>query len=313
VTQIFSHGSLVVLVSFNILIPVTLEREINVKEGHTDLVTCGAFSEDGSLFVSVADDKKLILWDALNWTMISTLTVVKKATCVMIVNGNVVWCDKFGSVYSIPCDKISDDHVENGKNKNYKLLLGHYSWITAMGIYDGYIFTGDKDNKIRVSRFPQSYDIHGYCFGHSQFVSCLLIPEKNNWIISGGGDGTMRLYDYNSCEELQSIFVCDEEYSIVYSIKYDGVNILAVIIEGKKLIQLYSLNQSLPYFSLISNIELPDFPYSIEFVKDSFWISQSNQILELKKYKWQISNQSFTIKSTIIKYHGRKFFRRIKK
>jgi len=200
----------------------------------------------------------------------------------MIVNGNVVWCDKFGSVYSIPCDKISDDHVENGKNKNYKLLLGHYSWITAMGIYDGYIFTGDKDNKIRVSRFPQSYDIHGYCFGHSQFVSCLLIPEKNNWIISGGGDGTMRLYDYNSCEELQSIFVCDEEYSIVYSIKYDGVNILAVIIEGKKLIQLYSLNQSLPYFSLISNIELPDFPYSIEFVKDSFWISQSNQILELK-------------------------------
>jgi len=69
--------------------------------------------------VSVADDKKLILWDALNWTMISTLTVVKKATCVMIVNGNVVLCDKFGSVYSIPCDKISDDHVENGKNKNY--------------------------------------------------------------------------------------------------------------------------------------------------------------------------------------------------
>ncbi len=50
-----------------------------------------------------------------------------------------------------------------------------------------YILSSDRDEKIRVSCYPQVYSIQSYCLGHTSFVTSILIPQnKPNILISGG-------------------------------------------------------------------------------------------------------------------------------
>ena len=36
---------------------------------------------------------------------------------------------------------------------------------------DRYIITADRDEKIRVSKFPNSYNIKTFCLGHTEYVN----------------------------------------------------------------------------------------------------------------------------------------------
>ena len=57
-----------------------------------------------------------------------------------------------------------------------------------------YVLTSDRDEKIRVSKFPNSYNIEGFCLGHTEFVSSLaLVPGCNNRVLSSSGDGTVKV------------------------------------------------------------------------------------------------------------------------
>jgi tRNA (guanine-N(7)-)-methyltransferase subunit TRM82 len=69
------------------------------------------------------------------------------------------------------------------------------------------ILTSDRDEKIRVSHFPETYCIEGFLLGHTAFVSsvALLSSSSSSSIhqcLSVGGDGTIRLWDYTTCNEL---------------------------------------------------------------------------------------------------------------
>jgi tRNA (guanine-N(7)-)-methyltransferase subunit TRM82 len=57
------------------------------------------------------------------------------------------------------------------------LLLGHVSMLLAMVIFNvsffqtmtlDYIITCDRDEKIRVSHYPQAFDIQSFCLGHEE-------------------------------------------------------------------------------------------------------------------------------------------------
>ena len=67
------------------------------------------------------------------------------------------------------------------------------------------ILTSDRDEKIRVSRFPDTFCIEGYLLGHTAFVSSVApihIKGGNNACVSVGGDCTLRLWDYSTCREI---------------------------------------------------------------------------------------------------------------
>ena len=89
----------------------------------------------------------------------------------------------------------------------HQLLLGHVSLLTDLGYvsipYPGakprqYIITSDRDEHIRVSRgIPQTHVTVGYCFGHTQFVSCMrFFGASNHLLLSGGGDDFLILWDW---------------------------------------------------------------------------------------------------------------------
>lgn len=50
------------------------------------------------------------------------------------------------------------------------LILGHTSLLTAMALTqdEKYIITADRDEHIRVSHYPEGYDIERFCLGHSK-------------------------------------------------------------------------------------------------------------------------------------------------
>lgn len=98
-----------------------------------------------------------------------------------------------------------------------RLLLGHTaSILTGLNLVPSsntnqFILTADRDEKIRVSHFPETYMIHGYLLGHSSFISSMDAAsscqedsdsQKRTVCITGSGDGTVRLWDYQMCKEV---------------------------------------------------------------------------------------------------------------
>ncbi|KAI8615659.1 hypothetical protein BC830DRAFT_1049044, partial [Chytriomyces sp. MP71] len=79
-----------------------------------------------------------------------------------------------------------------------KLLLGHCSMITNMILNreSGLLLTSDRDEKIRVSLFPDTFEIEGFCLGHRGFITSIrVLPGRPDELISGGGDGLLLFWD----------------------------------------------------------------------------------------------------------------------
>lgn len=99
-----------------------------------------------------------------------------------------------------------------GPSFDLSLLLGHVSMLTSLalaarqpsssqqGRKRRYILTADRDEHIRVSRYkPQAHIIEGFCLGHKEFVSEILVPRRReDVLISGGGDDYLFLWDWEA-------------------------------------------------------------------------------------------------------------------
>ncbi|MFT7818216.1 tRNA (guanine-N(7)-)-methyltransferase non-catalytic subunit wdr4-like [Arapaima gigas] len=70
---------------------------------------------------------------------------------------------------------------------------------------DRYVVTADRDEKVRVSLLKTPYNIQSFCLGHREFVSALCIPAVlPHRLLSGSGDGTLKVWEYESGRRLQS-------------------------------------------------------------------------------------------------------------
>eukprot|EP01118_Nematostelium_gracile_P018689 TRINITY_DN8401_c0_g1_i1.p1 TRINITY_DN8401_c0_g1~~TRINITY_DN8401_c0_g1_i1.p1 ORF type:complete len:350 (+),score=68.18 TRINITY_DN8401_c0_g1_i1:41-1090(+) len=171
---------------------------------HEDIVRSFSFHENLPLFVSAGDDKQVKLWNTSDWSCSGTLKIGKKILQVAFSrpdtqnpSGTIVFSDKFGDCYWSVLPTLGEPVI----------LLGHFSTVTQMifSLDHSLLITADRDEKIRVSHFPLAYDIEQYCLGHRTFVSRLCIPPQYpNLLISGGGDGSIKLWDFRSGKELFS-------------------------------------------------------------------------------------------------------------
>jgi hypothetical protein len=62
------------------------------------------------------------------------------------------------------------------------------------------LVTGDRDEHIRVSVYPEAHVIHAMGLGHASFLSCVVPvqqPQQGGGIISGAGDMKVISWDEN--------------------------------------------------------------------------------------------------------------------
>lgn len=100
--------------------------------------------------------------------------------------------------------------------KNCRLLLGHTaSMLTGVRVVSTNdnsgrvkcrILTSDRDEKVRVSSFPDAFRIEGYLLGHEAFISALDVASAGHVTrcATCSGDGTVRLWDYVQFQQVAS-------------------------------------------------------------------------------------------------------------
>lgn len=113
-------------------------------------------------------------------------------------------------------DVAGDSYAYNLLEKGQRLLLGHTaSMLTDIAIVNGgesersdnrLVLTSDRDEKIRISRFPETYVIEGFLLGHTTYVTgFIVVPSSSSaLVVSCGGDMTLRLWDLTAQKEICS-------------------------------------------------------------------------------------------------------------
>lgn len=92
--------------------------------------------------------------DATNWKLTSCRDTPKK--CVQLVfiddENSFLVADKFGDVLQLSCDK---------PDQEASVVLGHLSMLMDIALLSDntLLATADRDEKIRISHFPNTYNI----------------------------------------------------------------------------------------------------------------------------------------------------------
>ncbi|PVU99968.1 hypothetical protein BB559_000216 [Furculomyces boomerangus] len=157
-------------------------------------------SGDSTLFALITENKKLVVVNAETFSIVNHTETLKKCNAVCFdEERNVVVADKFGDAIMYKTETFVPE-----------TLLGHVSILTDIAICKHgnkqLILTSDRDEKIRVSSYPNSYNILSFCLGHEEFVSCFEIPIFNqDYVISGSGDGSICVFHISSGSIIQKI------------------------------------------------------------------------------------------------------------
>ncbi|KZP01540.1 hypothetical protein CALVIDRAFT_9711 [Calocera viscosa TUFC12733] len=161
-----------------------------------------AVDDGGEHVVTAADNKKLVVRQREGLRLLSTRELPKRATSITFADSaTLIVADKFGDVFRYPLHPPAPAEASTSEKPTQEgeLLLGHVSIITALQLSpDGkHIITGDRDEHIRVSRYPASYVIERFLFGHRRYVTALHIPPfAPETLISGGGEPQLFLWDW---------------------------------------------------------------------------------------------------------------------
>ncbi|KAI0060716.1 WD40 repeat-like protein [Artomyces pyxidatus] len=196
-------------------------RESVVKSGP---VRCAAVDTAYQHLATAADDKHLKVWAVDGLQLLSTRELPKKPTQIAFTRDGktIVVADKFGDVFSYPLvpepvpepspDSKNDTLASHENPSGGRLILGHTSLLTSFSLSEDekYIVTADRDEHIRVSWYPHGYCIENYCLGHQKFVSSIHIPSfAPHILISGGGDPSLKIWDWRAGKSLCDIPISD--------------------------------------------------------------------------------------------------------
>ncbi|GFX62766.1 hypothetical protein TNCV_3350921 [Trichonephila clavipes] len=290
-------------------------------------ITSASVSNCGK-FVCACDSSSLLhLWEYEKdiWKTRGARSLVRKCQKAIFTNScsNIILADRGGDVFDYSVLK----NKESGR-----FLLGHISLILDIAVSndDKYLATCDRDGKIKISCYPNSYNILNYCLGHQEFVSSIQfisLPEEK--LLSTSGDGTIRLWQYEKpiselkCEPLyENDVLCkccnidckDEakkesgnpisenmvlsEKQILFSVrcvkycnKYD---LLAILFHIQSGLAIYQFNSTDNDFTFKQFISLDSPPLDAAFLNDGqLLILIKHETAALKHFDYNVAEQKF--------------------
>lgn len=171
-------------------------------------VTCICCSRDGCFVAVSTQNKQVVLFDAEFKVIRNFLSNRAVSKIRFTTNNDLLLADKTGDVtlYKVQSEKS-------------EVILGHFSMLLDVKLSDcaNFVITCDRDEKIRVSRFPNAYNIESYCLGHTEFVTNVEVCRE--LLISAAGDGTVRFWDFLKGKQLSVIDTNEqvEDKSLVQS------------------------------------------------------------------------------------------------
>ena len=217
-----------------------------------------------------------------------------------------------GIEYVIVGDKVGDIVAFDLPTLSKKtFLVGHCATvITDLTFVGDYLASSDRDEKIFVCKFPQTFNIQSICVGHKQFVSC--ICSVGNHLISGSADGTIRIWDADSgncryqwfldevlvgsgvSNSLQNIESEEETILIPHQLlAFDATLCLAIIEDNSNLIVLDTANYEKSFSYAFDSIPVSITRennrvivmtqnlrfYEVQKIKDSVVVTEQESIL----------------------------------
>ena len=129
--------------------------------------SCLCFAAAGEYIFGGFSGKEICCWNASSGELMGTHILKKKAMSISHTNSDgrdvVIVADRAGEVWFVGAPLM----------KSSICVAGHTaSVITDMvAVANRFIVTADRDEKIRISQFPQSALIQSYCLGHTSVVA----------------------------------------------------------------------------------------------------------------------------------------------
>jgi tRNA (guanine-N(7)-)-methyltransferase subunit TRM82 len=214
--------------------------------------------------------------------------------------------DRVGDVYCFAIQKPLQDSlsptppavIKTVVSEDATPILGHFSTITDVAVRQGLIASSDRDNRVRVSKFPKTCDIQSFCLGHTAFVTRLAwIDDKR--LVSGGGDGFLRLWQADTGVELAALHLgnCIENHVdravgspdvvIALSVNPENPDMLVAILYGRPDVFVVT--------GLSSDILRCERRFTVDEAKDSDAGQLTGVAFDNRQYIWISSSSSPSI------------------
>lgn len=161
-----------------------------------------AVTEDGFYIAGIAaDSKQVTVVESANIErVVAHHDFPKRPSAISIHNNALVVSDKSGDVFHRNLLESSSSSKETVP------ILGHVSMVLDVKFASpDFIVSSDRDEHIRVSRFPNSYIIERFLLGHESFVSHIVIA--GSYLLSAGGDHYILAWNWQTGEQIARLDV----------------------------------------------------------------------------------------------------------
>ncbi|EDR29283.1 wdr4-prov protein, putative [Entamoeba dispar SAW760] len=196
---------------------------------HKGFITCNSLVIDAlelsnKMVVVLCDDKTVNIYN--DKVLTHHLLLTKKPTSVCEIDNQILVSDKFGDVYRFKIDEMPLATEDINKLKDtiaQNIILAHFSVINQIEISKkkNAIITCDRDEKVRVTRYPRTDIIQSFCYGFVELVTSCKCEEINNIpiVVCGSCDGTMRIYKIENGEEIKMKQFDKNDVVIIYDVE----------------------------------------------------------------------------------------------
>ena len=182
-------------------------------------------------------------------------------------------------------DIVGDAHAYSLTETKCRVMLGHTaSILTGISVLGNRVVTCDRDEKIKVSRFPEYFTIEGILLGHEAYITAMdtaTAESGMNIIATCSGDSTVRLWDIDTMEQLAQVSCRGVETTndpenpsilipVDLAINATGT-MVAVIFEENNRLDLYSITKSEEdetILSLMKSMDCPSKTLGVSFQMD---------------------------------------------
>ena len=218
-------------------------RNENVKIRVDAAITSGQLHSNGSKLCVATANKMVFVYDTNDGKLLLKSKLEKKVISVTFAGDVLLLGDKTGNVY-----------VLKG-NEDLELVLGHTASSILCMLYDSknkLLLTGDREEKIRVSRFPTLSIIERFCFGHKSAITAMCSISDDS-IVSSSKDGSIIIWNHLQGRALQR-FDLDKD-TFVSKLAYSPSTGILAALTNVKVLRMYYKTKS-GEFKLSNTIDL---------------------------------------------------------